>query len=75
MAAVNEPIQALQEMTVAQQIAIPHDETRSQHRLPRNTVSDWREFENIIADYYAFHFGRHVAPERTFARQGGAKGA
>jgi hypothetical protein len=71
MAAVNEPIQTLQEITVAQRVAIPHDETTSQHRLPPNTVSDWREFENIIADYYAFHYGRCVAPGTHLCPAGG----
>ena len=68
MAEVNELIHALQETTVAREVMIPHDEARSQYRLPRNTVSDFREFEDIIADYYAFHYGRCVAPGARLSR-------
>ena len=68
MAEVNELIHALQETTVAREVAIPHDEARSQYRLPRNTVSGWREFEDLIADYYGFHYGRCVAPGARLPR-------
>ena len=64
MAVIDELIYALQETTVAREVAIRHDDARSQYRPPRNTVRGWREFEDIIADYYAFHYGRCVAGAR-----------
>lgn len=68
MSAVDGLIHALQETTVAREVAIPHDEARSQYRLPRNTVSGWREFEDLIADYFGFHYGRCVAPGARLSR-------
>ena len=51
----------LDERTIAQGVGIPHDEARLSYRLSRNTVSDFREFERTIADYYNHHFIRCVS--------------
>ena len=68
MAVIDELIYALQETTVAREVAIRHDDARSQYRPPRNTVRGWREFEDIIADYYAFHYSQCVAPGAHLSR-------
>ena len=54
-------LRELDERYIAQQIGIPHDEARLSYRLQRNTVSDFRDFERIIGDYYNHHFTACVA--------------
>ena len=52
----------LEEGYVAQQVGLPHDEARLSYTLARNTVSDFREYERVIGDYYRYHFSRCVSP-------------
>ena len=47
---------ALDEREIAANVTSKHDEARLQYRLEKNTVSDFREFEEKIADYYDYHF-------------------
>jgi len=46
----------LEERTIAKKVGIPHDEARMKYFLRSNTAADWREFEEIIGDYYQHHF-------------------
>jgi hypothetical protein len=68
MAAIDELVYALQDTTVAQRIGNPHDEARMQYHTARNTVRHWREFEDIIADYWIAHYGQCVAPGARLSR-------
>lgn len=49
-------IDELNEHTIAQKVAIPHDEQRLRYRLDHNTVTDFDEFTQIIGGYYNHHF-------------------
>jgi len=68
MADIDGLVNALQEATLARRIGIPHDEARASYPLHSNTVRDWREFENIIADYYTYHYTRCVSPGGSISR-------
>ena len=61
MPAIMSILDALDERTIAREVGIPHDETRMRYSLPRNTVSDFREFEDVIADYVNYHYARCVS--------------
>ena len=62
MARIDTLLAALNERTIAQQIGIPHDEARMRYQLRSNTVADFDEFSQIIADYYQHHYTGCVAP-------------
>jgi hypothetical protein len=51
---------AMDELTIARNIGIPHDEARMRYVLSKNTVSDFGEFTEAIADYYSHHVSRCV---------------
>jgi len=61
MAHVGTILSALDERTIAQEVAIPHDEARMQYPLRSNTVRDFDEFTNLIGDYYNYHFTKCVS--------------
>ena len=61
MTSVNSLLQALEERTIAQRIAIPHDEARMQYSLNSSTVTDFDEFSRVIADYYNYHYTRCIS--------------
>jgi hypothetical protein len=61
MPSVQVLLHALSETTIAQQIGIPHDETRMRFALRNNTVRNFEDFSDIIADYYNYHFTSVVA--------------
>ena len=50
----------IDEMGIARNVSIPHDEARMHYSLRRNTVSDFQEFTGVIADYYNHHVSRCV---------------
>ena len=62
MASINSLLAALDEREIAQRIGIPHDEARMRYALHANTVAGFREFEQIIGEYYNYHFTTCVAP-------------
>lgn len=68
MSDANALIHSLLEPSLARMVTIPHDETRAQYRLPRNTVESWPAFEDAIADYYSYHYCRCVARGAHFSR-------
>ena len=52
---------ALDEVEIARNVGIAHDEARGAFGLRKNTVSSFDEFNNLIADYYSYHIGHCVA--------------
>ena len=69
MATINSLLSDLDERVIAQRIAISHDEARMQYHLPSNTVADFDQFSDIIADYYNYHNARCVSNGGTLARR------
>lgn len=65
---IDDLVYALQETTVAQHVALAHDEARARYRLNRNTVPNWEAFQDVIADYYSYHYGACVAPGARLSR-------
>jgi hypothetical protein len=61
MARIDTLLHALDERVIAQRIGIPHDEARMQYPTRANTVSSFREFEQEIRRYYAYHFTRCIS--------------
>lgn len=61
MAAIDNLLEALAPKTIAREVTIRHDNARVQYQLRTSTVSNWREFEAVIADYYAYHYTTCVA--------------
>jgi hypothetical protein len=61
MSSIDAIFKELDERYIAQQVGIPHDEARLSYVLSGNTVSDFREFEWVIGDYYNHHFTRCVS--------------
>jgi hypothetical protein len=56
MAIIDNLLTALDERQIAQRIGLRHDEARMRYHLQRNTVANFDEFSDIIADYYNHHF-------------------
>jgi hypothetical protein len=56
MAAISSLLSDLNERTIAQCIGIKHDEARMRYQLNSNTVADYHEFHDHIADYYNHHY-------------------
>ena len=56
MADIRSLLSALDERTIAREVAIPHDELRMRYPLRSNTVTDFDEFTDLIGDYYNHHF-------------------
>jgi hypothetical protein len=56
MGNINNLLNALDELTIAREIGLAHDEARMQYHLDSNTVRDFDEFSHTIADYYDYHF-------------------
>ena len=61
MTSIESLLHELDERTIAQSVAVPHDEARMSYHLNRNTVDDFEEFSEIIADYYAHHHSACVS--------------
>ena len=55
MQAIDGLLAELDERTIAQRIAVVHDEARMKYPLRSNTVSTYQQFKNIITDYYNHH--------------------
>jgi len=74
MASVDSLLDALDERTIAQEVAIPHDEARMCYALTSNIVGSFSEFSEAIADYYNYHFttcvsdGGELSPRESASR-------
>ena len=55
MALIDSLLEEIDEQTIARNVGIPHDEARMRYALTKNTVSDFNEFTDVIADYYNYH--------------------
>ncbi len=53
-------LEALDELTIARNVTNSHDEARMGYALGKNTVADFDEFSDVIADYFNYHFSRCV---------------
>lgn len=51
---------ALDEVAIARNVGIAHDEARAAYTLNKNTVSNFEEFNNLLADYYRYHISHCV---------------
>jgi hypothetical protein len=56
MADIGSLLSALDERTIAQEVALAHDEARMRYPLHANTVRDFDEFTDLIGHYYNYHF-------------------
>jgi hypothetical protein len=54
-------LQELDELYIVNTITREHDETRMMYRLPGITVANDAEFDDVIADYYNYHFTRCIS--------------
>jgi len=62
MSTIDDLCTMLDEVAVARNVGIAHDEARAAYGLKKNTVSSFDEFNGLIADYYGYHSGRCVVP-------------
>ena len=60
MSSIDSLCDALDEVAIARNVGIAHDEARAAYVLRKNTVSNFDEFNNLIADYYSYHIGHCV---------------
>ena len=74
MGSIDRLLHALDELTIAQDVARHHDDARNQYRPPQNSVTNWRSFQDIIAEYYDYHFcecishGGHLPRSKSLSR-------
>lgn len=61
MVSFNNLLSALDDRTIAQRVGNRHDEERLQYNLRSNTVRNFNEFSEIIADYFNYHYTRCVS--------------
>ena len=61
-------LSALDERTIALNIATAHDEARMRYSLSRNTVNSFEDFTNMISDYYNYHFSTCVSRGGSLSR-------
>ena len=60
MASLDSLLATTDEMAIARNIGIPHDEARMRYSLNSNTVGSFGEFADTIAHYYDYHVGKCV---------------
>lgn len=74
MATINTLLSDLDERLIARRIGIRHDESRMQYHLRSNTVTDFNQFRDTIADYYNYHYtncvsnGGMLPPSESYGR-------
>ena len=74
MASLEYLLAAIDELAIARDVGIPHDEARMRYALRKNTVSDFGEFTEVIADYYSHHVsqcvmhGGYISPTEAAGR-------
>jgi len=67
MVSINTLLAELDERLIAERIGTRHDEARMRFALESNTVSSFDEFNQLIADYYAYHFSACVSNGGTLS--------
>jgi len=68
MGSLQSLLSALDERTIAQRVAIPHDEARMRYPLRSNTVANFAAFSDVIGDYYNYHFTTCVSRGGSLSR-------
>jgi hypothetical protein len=68
MATINLLLSALDEIEIARQVAVDHDEARMQYHLFSNTVADFSQFSDLITNYYNYHHTKCISHGGTFGR-------
>ncbi len=58
----------LDEETIARRVTRLHDTVRRKYALFSTTVRDYSEYEDILSDYYQFHFENTFSPTASFSR-------
>ena len=66
MATINILLSALDEIEIARQVAVDHDEARMQYHLSSNTVADFSQFSDLITNYYNYHHAKCISHGGTF---------
>ncbi len=61
MGTIHTLLAALDEREIARQVTIEHDEARMRYPLSSNTVRDYRQFSDVITDYYQYHHNTCVS--------------
>jgi hypothetical protein len=59
---------ALDEVAIARNVGIAHDEARAGYGLKKNIVGNFDEFNDLIADYYSYHINRCVVQGGSLAK-------
>lgn len=67
MVSLDSLLQAIDELTIAQEVGIPHDEARMRFALNSNTVSDFAGFQEALGAYYNHHFTTCVSRGGTLS--------
>ena len=60
MGSLDSLLSQVDELAIAQNVGIPHDEARMGYALSVNTVGSFEEFTGLIANYYNHHVSRCV---------------
>ena len=68
MSVLDSMLHELDELYIAQNITRPHDEARMQYRLESITVNSDSEFDDLIANYYNYHFTKCVSGGGSLSR-------
>ena len=68
MGSLESLLEAMDELAIARNVGIPHDEARMNYSLSKNTVGNFDEFVDVIADYYNYHFSKCVVHGGTLSR-------
>jgi len=68
MGSLESLLEAMDELAIARNVGIPHDEARMNYSLSKNTVGNFDEFVDVIADYYNHHFSKCVVHGGTLSR-------
>jgi len=68
MGSIENLLEAMDELTIARNVGIAHDEARMKYHLDRNTVESFDEFTEVIANYYNHHVSQCVVKGGTLSR-------
>ena len=68
MGSLESLLESMDELAIARNVGIPHNEARMNYSLSKNTVGNFDEFVDVIADYYNHHFGKCVVHGGTLSR-------
>jgi hypothetical protein len=68
MGSLESLLSAMDELAIAKNVGIPHDEARMSYSPGKNTVESFDEFSGVIADYYKYHIGQCVVQGGVVSR-------